>query len=691
MGNMCCIPWPRALGEDDQLLITSCTSQFVKNGPGIKIVPPFCSSTGRKARTLSELQYVTIMNDVTGELRNVVGPTLLFLGPHDSLEQKPGEQQIRTVITLERHQYAIIMNERTGERRLETGEARLVLGPTKRCLKRDNALSLTEMEYVTVNNNLDGTLRNELGPKLCFLGPHESLIKKPGEPEVRSVLALGKDEFAKVLDEFNGEVFVLTGQDSKKVVLEPRQVLQERGKAITLDEMQYVTLSNNLTGEMTNVLGPQQLFLGPHDEIVKKAKEKPVRQVIALGKDEYAKVLNEFTGERRVEKGEGKVWLAPTEILLEKKRGCLIDEHHAVLVRDTDSSDLTLHTKPGLFIPGPYQEIVEEQIKIILEEYETVVLKNNTGLFNFRCGKNQEERAFFVPPFHEIVTLNWTKTDELIHSNRAGMTTQQVWKFDSRPTYMNYEFECRTADNVELVMDVTFFWKIINVEAMIRNTADAPGDVCTHARSMIIQAVSAVKLMYFLQEFNKIVRECILSYDDKFYTERGVEILSAEVMKFSCSDPQTQKTLSEINQETTNRLKSLEKQRSDNEVALAKVHGEIEEEKCKAELIDLRKSHVKREAYIEGEAEGGKIKAFMDLIAEQCSPQQKLELYALLRKQEAITALSTGNATLYYTPNDVNLSIEHMVGEHIGGQPQTKKAHKRAASRAAAGHADFTE
>merc|ERR1712146_852076 len=72
---------------------------------------------------------------------------------------------------------------------------------------------------------------------------------------------------------------------------------------------------------------------------------------------------------------------------------------------------------------------------------------------------------------------------------------------------MQYEFTCRTVDNVELVVDVSFYWAIIDIQKMIMCTADAPGDICTHARSKIIQSVSNKTLMEFLKDFNEIIRK----------------------------------------------------------------------------------------------------------------------------------------------------------------------------------------
>ena len=50
---------------------------------------------------------------------------------------------------------------------------------------------------------------------------------------------------------------------------------------------------------------------------------------------------------------------------------------------------------------------------------------------------------------------------------------------------MSFEFNCRTADNVELVLEGTFFWEVVDLQAMYQRTWDTTGDVCNHARSKV--------------------------------------------------------------------------------------------------------------------------------------------------------------------------------------------------------------
>merc|ERR1719450_991695 len=69
-----------------------------------------------------------------------------------------------------------------------------------------------------------------------------------------------------------------------------------------------------------------------------------------------------------------------------------------------------------------------------------------------------------------------------------------VTKIDTRSQYAFFEYNVRTSDNVELVLEGTIFWQVVDVPKMIQTTGDPKGDVWFHARSAMIQAVSRVSL-----------------------------------------------------------------------------------------------------------------------------------------------------------------------------------------------------
>jgi regulator of protease activity HflC (stomatin/prohibitin superfamily) len=369
---------------------------------------------------------------------------------------------------------------------------------------------------------------------------------------------------------------------------------------------------------------------------------------------QYTHILDNSTGKVRVVRGEATVYLEPTEQFVgpEIEDGVNIDEETAVVVRNTTNGQLTLVTEKQVFIPEAHQEIANIRKRIRLEDHETVIIKDKDGRFIFKNGKD-DERSFFLDPYSELVTLWWSSG---LHKEKRELRLTHI---DVRPKYMWYEFEVRTKDNVELVIGITFFWQIVNVEAMIKMTDNTPGDICSHARSTIIQAVSKVTLEQFLDDFNNIVRNAALGEGEAtFYSERGVQINAVEVRSVACKDPETQAILMEIIQETTNRLNRLQKQESENEVRLKRLHGQIETENSRGDLLSVRREHTRTEALTEGEAEAERVKQFLEGLGDTLTMEQKVSIFNTLRKRDIIDALSKGSATVYFTPADVNLSIE---------------------------------
>ena len=59
------------------------------------------------------------------------------------------------------------------------------------------------------------------------------------------------------------------------------------------------------------------------------------------------------------------------------------------------------------------------------------------------------------------------------------------------------------------------------------------------------------------------------------------------------------------------------------------------------------------------EAEAERVRAFLSATAEAVPDLgERVKLWSVLRNNDALAAVSSGPARLYFTPNDVNLSIE---------------------------------
>jgi hypothetical protein len=386
-----------------------------------------------------------------------------------------------------------------------------------------------------------------------------------------------------------------------------------------------------------------------------------VLTAIDLKVHEYVKILDQATGQIRVESGRSnnQVFLGPNDKVLDngKKKAVEVDDDHAVLVRDKSTGQLRLVTEKQLFVPGPNENIEAVQDLIKLADHEAMILKNGDGQFQFFYGSEEKRskdqpRSFFLPPYAEVVKLCWSK------GRRRETRNLYIERFDCRAQFMSFEFNCRTSDNVELILEGTFFWEVVDLPAMVKSTGDTSGDLCNHARSQFIRHVARVTLKEFMDESHSIAKK-VWEEDTAFYQSRGVKIHSLEVTRYQCADQSTSEILEQIIQETTNRMNRLSQAESENEVSLFRTQGQIEQERLNGSLLQIQHEHSEQEAEVTGRSEAKRIESFFSGLEDKVpNLQDRITLWEVLRKNEALTAISEGGASLYYTPNDVNLSIE---------------------------------
>lgn len=479
-----------------------------------------------------------------------------------------------------------------------------------------------------------------------------------------------------------------------------RTVRRLRNKV--LGPAQYALIKNEVDGRLRNIIGPCLLQLRAYDVVVK------IRDAITLKPNEYVRLVDDVTGEIRVEVGEKCVYINPTESLLDDgKRDCIaVDVDTAVVVRDISTGSQRLVTEEQMFHPSSTEDIVDVRQRIRLADFETAIIKDMWGGFHFISGAVQAHAldtvppaadvavvpsmepgeskvaehksadklvagigkapvpvgssgvdmvqfhirctpsggvSFFLPPFCEQVKLLWST------GPKKDKRSLQCSLFDSRPRFDDYCFLCRTKDNVELDVEITFFWSLANVQKMMQNTDDAPGDICHHARSEIVQSVSQIDLDTFMQSFNEVVCAAAQRGSD-FYSNRGVLVHSVEVRSFQCRDKAIDKVLQAIIRESTDRINRLQKIESENEVQIEKMKGDIQAERLKGELLDIRCA--------QGQAEAERLKAFLGgLNGITSTPEQAIALFKLLRKVDILSDLSKSNAKLFFTTEDVDLRI----------------------------------
>merc|ERR1712224_137178 len=215
-----------------------------------------------------------------------------------------------------------------------------------------------------------------------------------------------------------------------------------------------------------------------------------------------------------------------------------------------------------------------------------------------------------------------------------------------------------TSDNVELILEGIFFWELVDLPAMMRIMGDTSGDICYHVRSQFIMHVARVTLKTFMEEQHVIAKR-VLEEDTEFYATRGIRIHSLEVTRYQCADKSTSEILEQIIQETTCRMNRLSQAESENEVNLFRLQGQIGQAQLNKDLLRIQHEQAEAEACVAGKAEADRVASFISGLAKEVPVlEDRIKMWQTLRKTEALAVVSKGGASLYYTPSDVDLSIE---------------------------------
>lgn len=264
-----------------------------------------------------------------------------------------------------------------------------------------------------------------------------------------------------------------------------------------------------------------------------------------------------------------------------------------------------------------------------------------------------KDKSFFIHPYQQIYTQQWSNDLKKDHGS-----TVQVDRFDTRNQYMDYEFLVRTADNVEIILDVSIFWQITDLYKLVLVTQDPPEDICNHTRSEILSQVSKYNMKEFMElPNNQLIASVNSDKDDTFFESRGVNVIRVEVLQKRCKDPEIQKIFKQIIDEKTNRIKNIEKQEADNEIKLRELNGRIEAEKLNGTLVKIKKENERQENQADGIAEGSRIQNFIGNLGDDVPLEKKLQIYFDIQNTKRLELLSQSSATLYLTPKEVDTKV----------------------------------
>merc|ERR1712039_408444 len=208
--------------------------------------------------------------------------------------------------------------------------------------------------------------------------------------------------------------------------------------------------------------------------------------------------------------------------------------------------------------------------------------------------------------------------------------------------------------------------EVADVPKMFSKTPDPKGDVWYHVRQRLIQAISRVTLEQFMDTFSDLAAKVI--EDDTYYEKRGLLVHEVSVIRYECANPSDGEVLQQIIQETTKRMNQLTAQNSKNDVQRASMKGEIDLERQRTKLLEIKAANDKVNALASGEAAGLKLAAsvtkFVQVVAESVPDTTAEKAFDLLKFYEAEKTattqtrdLATGKAQLFLTPKDLNLKM----------------------------------
>ncbi|CAF0904492.1 unnamed protein product [Adineta steineri] len=524
----------------------------------------------------------------------------------------------------------------------------VILPKNKGKSARSNEISLTQR---TTTNEKDELL-NDPDMQLIEVirGPQIYHIRNPYDQvsEVRSMLNLSATQYVVITDALTGAKSVECGP--QLYCPKPYDQIGEIQNMYNLSSTQYVIVTDESTGERKSVNGPKLFLPKAYDKVSK------MHNYIVLNHAQYCRVIDTHTGIMRIEKGPQTFSLGPYESLMDVDGQSIfdvinIDTENGVLVKNLDTGINELITTPQKFIPSFTQAFIEIRKLIKLAPYENMILIDKDGHHILKNGL--KDKSFFIYPYQQVYKQFWS--NDLKKDHRS---TVEVDRFDTRNQYMDYEFLVRTADNVEIILDVSIFWQITDLYKLVLVTQDPPEDICNHTRSEILSQVSKSNMKEFMELPNsKLIESVNSDKDDTFFESRGVNVIRVEILQKRCKDPEIQKIFKQIIDEKTNRIKNIEKQGAENEVKLCHLNGQIEAEKLVGTLLKIKKENERQENVADGIAEGSRIQNFVSNLGDDIPLEKKLQVYFDIQNTKRLEMIAQSKTTLYLTPKEVDTKV----------------------------------
>jgi len=744
------------LGSEDQVVVETKYERTAYNGPQNVLLNPFREKWERKATWLGPRDYA-VVKERQGLLRHEEGPNQLFLGAWDELVS------IQPKIVLQRLDYIRLIDQLTGYERVVNGPELLTPGPQdttpegtetavivapdtsivvlnrtyglrklitesgpffpkayEDIIEIRRAIPVGEREYVTIKNIRQGNQSNIPGPMQVNVDAYDELNCTGVTPPncVRPKIVLELNQYVRLVDEITGLERVETGPMTvmpsateategvekavyivKTTTVRLRNntfawVYPERGAVptgpnpgiFTPDAYEYIdkvvestvldarkyAIVENYRGAYVHYEGPMLLRLTARDKLIE------IRDKILLQKDEYVRLLDYRDGIEEVVTGPKLVVPTPTQL---KNGGAdppiqqavFLDSNTALLVLNKSTGIQSLVQAQDMYLSAPqdyyaytpqaYEYIVDTRTKFRALPYQAFVYRSATGQMEFKYPGD----TFFLPAYASFVEMYWS--DYSSSADPPG-SKKLYPSIDLRTKQSFFSYTVRTRDNILLDIRGSAFWQINDVSKMMGATANPSADVWQHARSALITVINRYDWQYFTENLASVVAEAYtsqtLAAGDDFYDRRGIDLQSLEVVSFDCVDPIVSEKLQDIIQETVNRINAMVVQDSALQLEKKKMEGQIILEGDKKGLLEIMMNNTKLIASTEGKRQGvldvsGAVTFIKNLSASVASENDRIELYKIrqqvLARNSDTQAVSQMDSTLFLNPADMNMNL----------------------------------
>ena len=135
---------------------------------------------------------------------------------------------------------------------------------------------------------------------------------------------------------------------------------------LTLEHAEYCIIKNTLSGDKRVETGPQEIFLGPYDQVIQgNPKGEVSAEAIELESNEYIRLQDNRSGKIRYVLGEGCVVPEPNESILggSKSQSIDLEIFDNIRVRDRRTGSVRIEYGEHVIFLWPSAEVMDKATK----------------------------------------------------------------------------------------------------------------------------------------------------------------------------------------------------------------------------------------------------------------------------------------------------------------------------------------